>query len=107
MKKQITTSDQLILLDDSDNVLVARKEIMAGTLLSISGMQIKVTQNIKLGFKMAAKNIVPDEQIIKYGTPIGVATTSIKLGEIVHIHNMKSNYSPTYTIQNQKDYEKL
>ena len=38
----------------------------------------------------------PGEIIVKYGMPIGVATEAIAPGEHVHVHNIKSNYTPTY-----------
>lgn len=99
-------SDKLIQLDLQDNVLVARQEIGKGERVTISGKDIEIKQTVKLGFKVASRKIVVGEKIIKYGMPIGSATTEILLGEIVHVHNMKSDYSPTYTIENQNEYER-
>jgi hypothetical protein len=98
-------SDKLIRLDLQDNILIARCEIMKGERISISGEEIEMKETVNLGFKLASKKIITGEKIIKYGTPIGSATTEIPLGEIVHVHNIKSDYSPTYTIQNQSEYE--
>jgi len=36
------------------------------------------------------KEIKKGEKVIKYGEPIGQATTDIKKGEHVHVHNIKS-----------------
>jgi len=33
--------------------------------------------------------------------PIGSATRAIKAGEHVHLHNMKSDYIPTYTLEDE------
>ncbi len=98
-------SDSLILLNPQDNVLVAGREIAKGESVVISGMKIEVSQNVKLGFKLAAKKITTGEKILKYGIPIGSASMDILPGEIVHIHNLQSDYSQTYTIENQNDYE--
>ena len=35
---------------------------------------------------------------MKYGAPIGSATAAIAAGEHVHVHNMKSDYTPTYQL---------
>ena len=36
--------------------------------------------------------------IVKYGAPIGVATQDIAPGDSMHIHNVTSDYIPTYTL---------
>ncbi len=53
--------------------------------------------------KVATKDIICGQNIIKYGNPIGKATADIKIGEHVHTHNLKSSlndileykYTPT------------
>lgn len=45
------------------------------------------------GHKYAIKNIAKNENIIKYGMPIGHATSDIQIGEHVHVHNVKTNLS--------------
>lgn len=86
-------------------MLVAKQEIKAGERISISDKDVEIKETVKLGFKVASKKIVEGEKIIKYGTPIGSATTGILLGETIHVHNMKSDFSPTYIIPNQDEYE--
>ena len=97
--------DPLIQLDPKDNVRIARRELKEGEILSVSGVKIEMKQKVNLGFKIAAKVIEAGDKIIKYGVPIGSATRMISPGEIVHVHNMKSDFSKTYTIANQDDYE--
>ncbi|MBQ7822284.1 MAG: altronate dehydratase [Clostridia bacterium] len=58
------------------------------------------------GHKYALRDISAGELIIKYGSPIGSATSFIRTGEQVHTHNMKTNlgdnltytYRPAYKI---------
>ena len=52
-----------------------------------------VEVNLKDGHKYAIRDILLGENVIKYGNPIGHATKSIKKGEHVHTHNMKTNLS--------------
>ena len=46
--------------------------------------------NLETGHKIALYDIEKGADIIKYGYPIGFATESIKKGESVHSHNMKT-----------------
>lgn len=64
-----------------------------------------VEVNLSDGHKYALRDIKKGENIIKYGNPIGHATTDIKKGDHVHSHNVKTNlsenlsytYAPEYT----------
>ena len=49
-----------------------------------------VSVDVKTGHKVAHQDISKGEDIIKYGFPIGVATSDIKKGDAVHSHNMKT-----------------
>ena len=40
--------------------------------------------------------IAAGEKVLKYGAPIGTATAAIAAGEHVHVHNIESDYTPTY-----------
>jgi altronate dehydratase small subunit len=48
-----------------------------------------VLQEIHFGHKFALRDIQQDELVIKYGEAIGQATTKIRKGEHVHIHNVE------------------
>jgi hypothetical protein len=65
-------------------------------LLEINGQTISLGVAVGLGPKLAARDIAPGEKIIKYGVPIGSATIAIPAGGHIHLHNMKSDYLPTY-----------
>ena len=78
-----------IHIHPSDNVAVALKPIPAGT--RFEGVTAKA--DIPQGHKMALADLAPDDQIIKYGFPIGHAVQPIAAGEWVHTHNMKTNLS--------------
>jgi altronate dehydratase small subunit len=88
--------DKLIQLSPGDNIFVAAAGINAGETLHIGDEKIVVETAIPLGFKVAARDIAPGEKILKYGAPIGSATQAIRAGEVVHTHNMQSDYLPTY-----------
>ena len=57
-------------------------------------MIINPLDNVEIradGHKYARRDIAEGENIIKYGMPIGHATCAIKVGEHVHVHNVKTN----------------
>ena len=64
-----------------------------------------VEVNLQNGHKYALQDIPCGGTVIKYGNPIGHATSDIAKGEHVHSHNMKTNlsgnleytYDPHYT----------
>jgi altronate dehydratase small subunit len=98
------TDGRLLFLNPKDNVCTAITPIAGGTTLRINGYTVLIKQNIPLGFKIAGCNIAINESIIKYGVSIGSATRNIVLGELVHLHNMKSDYLPTYTLEKEDNY---
>ena len=80
---------EFIHIHPKDNVAVALKPIPAGTVFE--GVTAKT--DIPQGHKMALKSLAPHDQVVKYGFPIGHATSPIAAGEWVHTHNMKTNLS--------------
>ncbi len=57
------------------------------------------------GHKYARRDIEAGENIIKYGCPIGHATSPIAKGDHVHTHNIKTNLSDVIEYSyNPKDY---
>ena len=97
------TQVKCILIDESDNVAVAPVDIAPGTSCEAGERVIHAIQDIPKGHKIALSAIEPGKSIIKYGYPIGSATTQISAGEYVHSHNIKTNltgaleytYNPT------------
>ena len=80
-------SNGAIKINSNDNVAVAFEEIPEGTLV----FDVTSTCTIPAGHKIALSTINPAEQVIKYGYTIGSATASIKPGDHVHTHNLKTN----------------
>ena len=96
------TDRRLLLLHPRDNVCVAIAAIRKGTLLLIQDREVIVDRDIPLGFKISVQEILSGQNIMKYGVPIGHASQDIKAGEVVHLHNLASNYIPTQTHGNQE-----
>jgi altronate hydrolase len=76
-----------IRLNPSDNVVVARHRIAAGTELQREGVRTLV--DIPAGHKIATRPIPRGEAVRKYGQIIGFASADIAPGEHVHTHNVE------------------
>jgi hypothetical protein len=92
---------KLILLHNADNVLIVRSSIQPGDTELIAHHQVTFEKEIPIGHKIAQRQIKKGEIIVKYGVPIGSATMDIQAGEQIHLHNMKSDYLPTYTLDKE------
>ncbi len=93
---------RLILLDPRDTVFVARMRLSAGETVETGAGEAVIDRDIPLAHKVARRAIMPAEKILKYGAPIGVATQAIAAGCHVHVHNMKSDYTPTYHLEDER-----
>ena len=82
-----------IIINKNDNVAVALAPIISGEALTLGNAVLTAANDVMQGHKIAVKPIKAGEDIIKYGFPIGHATTDILGGEHVHIHNMKTSLS--------------
>ncbi|WEK49436.1 MAG: UxaA family hydrolase [Candidatus Kaistia colombiensis] len=90
------TDSRLLLLAEADNVLVARMRIRAGEAILVEGAGVTLAADLPLGHKLARRAITAGDKILKYGAPIGTATEAIAAGTPVHVHNVRSDYTPTY-----------
>lgn len=84
-----------IIINDNDNVLVTLRPFVKGEVVN----GITLLNDVPQAHKVALVDIEENEDIIKYGNPIGHATKDIKKGEHVHVHNTKTNLNDVF------DYE--
>ena len=90
---------RLLLLSTDDNVFVLRAAIDAGERVALEdgGMAV-LPERLGMGHKIARWPIAVGARIVKYGAPIGSATQDIPAGAHVHIHNVKSDHTPSYAL---------
>ena len=89
----------LIRLSERDNVAVVASSIARGAVLEVDGESLVALDPIPFAHKIALRPIGQDEQVLKYGVPIGRAKVAIEPGRHVHVHNIKSDY-----VNNQVDF---
>ena len=80
----------VIVISDGDNVATALESLDAGQVLSGVG-SVTVREAIPRGHKVAVRPIAAGAAVMKYGSPIGLATADIPAGAHVHTHNVASS----------------
>jgi hypothetical protein len=87
------TKARCFQVNAADNVATALDDLSPGPIdvLGISaGHSVLAIEFIALGHKIALRDIAAAEPIVKFGVPIGLATTPIPAGGWVHLHNCRS-----------------
>ena len=70
--------------------LPQNKTVHAGLWRDDSSTSIQSLDEIPLGHKIAMTDLNEGDTILKYGHDIGKVVKSIKKGEHVHVHNVKT-----------------
>jgi altronate dehydratase len=79
-----------LVISPRDNVATALEPLEPGQVVVIGGESITVTEAMPRGHKVALRLIRAGEDVLKYGDPIGKATSDILPGAHVHTHNVAS-----------------
>lgn len=86
-----------VVHDEHDSVgVVVVEGIKAGDELSGWVMEqdktltMKALNDIPIGHKLAIKPLANNDTVIKYGVDIGRTVAPIKVGEHLHVHNVKT-----------------
>lgn len=88
---------QFVVHDENDSVGVvvvegikAGQEITGWVMDQDKTMSMKVQSDVPIGHKLAIKALANNETVIKYGVDIGRTVAPIKMGEHLHVHNVKT-----------------
>jgi altronate dehydratase len=79
-----------VVISAADNVATALEPLEAGRTVDLDGMTVTVVESIPRGHKVALRAIRAGDRVIKYGSPIGLASSDIAPGAHVHVHNVSS-----------------
>ncbi|MGL4977933.1 MAG: UxaA family hydrolase, partial [Cetobacterium sp.] len=99
---------EFIKINERDNVLIVLRDYSKAEKIVLEDKEITILEDVLKGHKIALQDIAQNEDVIKYGMPIGHALSDIRMGEWIHTHNTKTNlkdlnnysYSPEF-------YEKI
>lgn len=90
--------EKVFKINNLDNVYIVRTPLLKGEHIYIDGQDVEIERDLDRGHKLAAAFIHKGEKVVKFGLPIGSAYADIQLGEHVHLHNLQSDYLPTFTV---------
>src|SRR5947209_11079514 len=82
----LQAADLTIRLHPEDDVVIARVELPAGTL--VPKESIRVSVRVPPGHKVAVRDVAKGAPVHRYNQIIGFATQPIKAGDHVHVHNV-------------------
>src|SRR3954464_5124558 len=82
----LQAADLTIRLHPEDDVVIARVELPAGTLVPKENVRVSV--RVPPGHKVAVRDVAQGQPVHRYNQIIGFATQAIKAGDHVHVHNV-------------------
>lgn len=83
-------------VDDLDNVAtIFANDVKEGQTVEVRDKkgdteQIVISHDVPYGHKIALCDLKKGDKIMKYGECIGAASTDIKKGDYVHVHNLEA-----------------
>ena len=80
-----------LVISERDNVATALEDLEPGRRLTFGAVDVTICESIPHGHKLALIAIAAGQPVIKYGSPIGLASESIDAGAHVHTHNVASS----------------
>ena len=93
----IYTESDIIIHDQKDNVgvvvvekITPKQDCACWIMANDGSSKIQSLDEIPLGHKIAMIDLKEGDTILKYGHDIGKVVKSIKKGEHVHVHNVKT-----------------
>ena len=85
----------VLLLDAKDTAAIALTPLQPGAAVEVrrgrESVRVVAETLIPFGHKIAVAAMAAGDPVVKYGEVIGVATTAIRPGQHVHIHNVRSD----------------
>jgi altronate hydrolase len=85
-----------VMIHRNDNVLVTLKPFSKGESIVLNMThEVVLREDVPSGHKIAIKQIEKDEDVLKYGYPIGKAKETILSGAWVHTHNVSTKLEGT------------
>lgn len=107
MEEYMKNTVNLIKISPVDNVAVALTELSAGTVCQLDDSEVILQEDIPFGHKVALEDIAENNNILKYGQPIGHAKCPIKKGQHIHVQNLKTNLNGILEYHYAPDVEAL
>src|SRR5262245_1557916 len=89
MPAVVSRSSPVISLHPDDNIVVAARNVAAGSVVGVNGQSVTAREGVDLGHKLATRAIPRGAPVKKFGQTIGFASCDIVPGSWVHTHNVE------------------
>lgn len=99
--------NNLIIISQNDNVAVALSDLKVNETYTVNKIKVTLLEDIPFGHKVALQDIKENENIIKYGHPIGHAKCPIAKGSHIHTQNLRTNLNGLVEYKYKKNEEIL
>ena len=93
--------NKLFKVNEKDNVAIALEPLSKG----YTEQGITLLDDIPFGHKVLLEDLKENDNIIKYGNPIGHLKSDTEKGSHIHEHNLKTNLSDIIEYSFEKDNE--
>ena len=80
-----------IQIHPRDNVAVALVDLPEGEAITLGQSEFLLPEPVARGHKFALRALAANENVVKYGLPIGHTLCTIAVGEHLHSHNLRTN----------------
>lgn len=90
------TSAPVLLLHPDDDVVITTRHLNAGQTVLVGGAEVVLAADVPTGFKLAAHDLTEGTVVHRLGVPIGRTTAVVARGDVVHVHNLESQYLRTH-----------
>jgi altronate hydrolase len=87
-RQPVALTEAAVLLDEGDDVAIAKVMLAPGTVLVAPSGRVRVRQAVPAAHKLALRDIGRHARVRRYGQVIGFAQADIAAGEHVHSHNL-------------------
>ncbi|WP_273804957.1 UxaA family hydrolase [Providencia rettgeri] len=95
---------KILRIDESDNLIVALKDLQAGEVYHWGNEEIALVTDVKAKHKFALEAVAADGVVSMYGTAVGKATQPIAKGEVITVDNIR-HYAAPVSLENDSPYE--
>lgn len=96
-----------IKINPLDDVAVALCPLKKDETFDVQGIEVTLLEDIPQGHKFALKDIKENDEVVKYGYPIGYAKCAIKKGSHIHTHNLKTTLSDLLEYKYNPNFKEL
>ncbi len=94
---------EFVKINSKDNVAVALTDLTRGMSFHIDGVMVILKEDIPRGHKFTLVALEENQNVIKYGFPIGHTTKPVDAGAWIHTQNVKTNLGDLLTYRYEPD----